>query len=1108
MSCHEKLIAKKKKYDLKKKQMAQLQQQRESEEGTPDYLQTPPQAYDVLRHLQERSNSSTSILSNSPSMRDSIDTTSDVFMQPNKSNSSLSTKDKVLPPPPNIPPSKPSLLSRESFKSTKTDNSLSSAVNSTPTSEYANPIAITNEAENDYSIEEVNDSDDELNKNNTTRKVFDQKQSQVNTPPASSKDQQSKQENAMNGIRLDIVDSSEPTTPRHNRLQPAATFTPQSKESIYNGDFRAHSPTSISKAQFKGKNLLILSPNILASEFNDAPKRAPSPIGSPTYDMVAEYDDSRQASLSAPIDELKLRSGCPSPFAKANRQARVVEASDYAPDNAGGIFLENDNKMEEGFEVIRTPKKLGLQASNINTTSPPPKLPLPVIPSSPVNAEKKTETPTLNNSAKFNYKIESTPKGLGLAGIDYDDKENIYSKQEIENPNASFNSQIQDQTQASNQVSPATPAVTNLESTPGSERDVLDNKQELSRKSSLIRTPKLSLKHKRSISGGSGGISQKFNFFKSNKDEAISEKPRRGSAGSISNGSAYATPSLPRTSPANYPPAFQTNNGFIREHNRSTSDTPFTTVVENKHASDFYKYDSELKSVKTEVHQLDSQKVTLINENKLLKADNENLSEKLKSIQKMIDSERTNYENLSKEIVTLEKRKKDLLEVNQSLSEQNHKLESSIHTSSSLNQFPSNDTSYMSSLGGTTINTGTVLPSQNSSSSLIAGVPYNEMNGPEDHNTETQKATRLKFWRRPKAVPNLVSSNSSVTQAGLQSSMPTQQSNHNHNQAQSQNQNQNAPAQGYGNQHSQNWNNASNAKLSQAYASQAIRPPKNYVNGNTSSGSSSDNGTPGNDSLAVDANKKGLGSFMPKSRSSNILDSFLTGNSNNNSPVVSNDNNDPISLAEIDSAPLFTSSIQKRAEYENEKVPLIITKCIAEVEKRGLDMEGIYRISGGNSAIVAIENAFANLPPNSSKDEKHIRKLEETISVDINAVTSALKRYLRKLPEPLLPYAYYDEYIKVGLSIPTSKPEKRITELRTKVIDRLPPTNRHALHLICKHLDLVNSYSSVNRMTFKNLSVVFAPTLVRDETGEKEMIHMGHRNDITELMLTNYQKLF
>ncbi|KSA00087.1 uncharacterized protein AC631_04169 [Debaryomyces fabryi] len=628
MSCHEKLIAKKKKYDLKRKQIAQLQQQKENEEReVSEYLQTPPQAYDVLRHLQERSNSSTSVLSNTTSARDSIDNASDVFTQPNKSNSSISTKDKVLPPPPSNPPSQPSLFARESFNSTKTDGSLTSTITSrfsTPTSEYANAISNPNGIDNDYSIEEVNDSDDELKKNNTKGQLRPHKDQneQISTPPTSSANESlSPVKNMTNGIRLDIIDSSEPSTPRHNQLEPAATFTPQSKDKPTNGEYRANSPISMSRSNFKGKNLLILSPNHNGEDFFNPSKESHSSIGSPTYDMMSEYDDSRP-TLAAPIDETKVRSGCPSPFAKANRQARVVETNDYSQDNSG-IFLDNEDNREDGYDIIRTPKKLGLSSSTTNTTSPPPKLPLPVIPSSPVKQEVH-ETPTILETAKFNNKLESTPKGLGLAGVDYDEsKDEIrYFKQNNENQSEKPIPLVQSQSQTPNQKSPATPAVTNLETPTIVDKETPESKQELSRKSSLIRTPKLSLKHKRSISGGGGGgISQKFGFFKSNnKDDPISnpEKPRHGSVGSISNGgSAFVTPPLPRTSLTNH--QFQTNNGFIREHNRSTSDTPFTSITDNRYNTDLAKNDSDMRSLKSEVYQLDSQRQMLFNENRALK---------------------------------------------------------------------------------------------------------------------------------------------------------------------------------------------------------------------------------------------------------------------------------------------------------------------------------------------------------------------------------------------------------------------------------------------------------------------------------------------------------
>ena len=198
----------------------------------------------------------------------------------------------------------------------------------------------------------------------------------------------------------------------------------------------------------------------------------------------------------------------------------------------------------------------------------------------------------------------------------------------------------------------------------------------------------------------------------------------------------------------------------------------------------------------------------------------------------------------------------------------------SVNNSSVISKMPSNDTAYTNSIGGTTVgNTPASLPSQNSSSSLIAGAPYNENNYSEEH-TETQKATRLKFWRRPKIAPNLVSSHNTNNLYGLQNSTSTQ------HQIQNNNQNQyTSPVHGQGNQPSQNWNNA-NPKLSQTYSSQAIRPPnsKNYVNVNgINNNNNANNNTNSNDSLTTEGNnKKGISSFMTKSRSTNICPLILS----------------------------------------------------------------------------------------------------------------------------------------------------------------------------------------------------------------------------------------
>jgi hypothetical protein len=319
----------------------------------------------------------------------------------------------------------------------------------------------------------------------------------------------------------------------------------------------------------------------------------------------------------------------------------------------------------------------------------------------------------------------------------------------------------------------------------------------------------------------------------------------------------------------------------------------------------------------------------------------------------------------------------------------------------------------------------------------------------------------LKFWRRPKiGFPQVVPATQESNSNSSSSSNLNNSSSHNGS-------NSNGAGNANGSANTLNFPN-NGSRIPNSYSSQALRIPP--LNGN------------GNNNLSV--NNANVGGKFTKSKSSNILDSILSGDSNQ--------------------VPLFNSSIQRRADYEGNAVPMIVTRCLTEVEKRGLDFEGIYRISGGNSAIVSIENAFASL--SNDPDDKQLSRLDETLSGDIHAVTSALKRYLRKLPEPIIPYVLYDEFIRVSSNTNNSK-ETRVSEL-INVINKLPTANKLTLKVIIKHLQVVNSMRDSNKMGYKNLSVVFAPTLARDETGEREMSDMGFRNDTTELLLNESTQIF
>lgn len=166
---------------------------------------------------------------------------------------------------------------------------------------------------------------------------------------------------------------------------------------------------------------------------------------------------------------------------------------------------------------------------------------------------------------------------------------------------------------------------------------------------------------------------------------------------------------------------------------------------------------------------------------------------------------------------------------------------------------------------------------------------------------------------------------------------------------------------------------------------------------------------------------------------------------------------------------------------EGNAVPYIVTRCFAEVESNGLDVEGIYRKSGSRSQTDAVLDFFAGIGT------------DAPLKADICAVTSAVKQYLRYLDDPVVPFNFYDEFISAGRS--------RDVKALQRVVQSLPTAHRVTILAIVKHLRIVAQHGQRNLMNSHNLAVVFAPTLAHDRTGEKEVVDMQARNDAMELMI-------
>lgn len=175
-------------------------------------------------------------------------------------------------------------------------------------------------------------------------------------------------------------------------------------------------------------------------------------------------------------------------------------------------------------------------------------------------------------------------------------------------------------------------------------------------------------------------------------------------------------------------------------------------------------------------------------------------------------------------------------------------------------------------------------------------------------------------------------------------------------------------------------------------------------------------------------------------------------------------------VAAVAEAPstLFGSDLVERADYERRQIPSVVTRCIEEVELRGMDIEGIYRKTGGSGQVKIIQEGFERTDDYDISDP----------DLDITAVTSVLKQYFRKLPIPLITFEVYDRVLEsicelyppawenTANIIPAITDEKeRCAHLR-KTFNMLPPKHRDCLEFLIFHLARVAVRERENLVCF------------------------------------------
>ncbi|KAM6965600.1 breakpoint cluster region protein [Aplochiton taeniatus] len=163
---------------------------------------------------------------------------------------------------------------------------------------------------------------------------------------------------------------------------------------------------------------------------------------------------------------------------------------------------------------------------------------------------------------------------------------------------------------------------------------------------------------------------------------------------------------------------------------------------------------------------------------------------------------------------------------------------------------------------------------------------------------------------------------------------------------------------------------------------------------------------------------------------------------------------------------VFGVKISAVTKRERSKVPLIVRQCVEEIERRGMEEVGIYRVSGVATDIQALKAAFeAN-----NKDVCVMMR-----DMDVNAIAGTLKLYFRELPEPLFTDDLYPNFAGgIALSDSVAKESCMLNLLLS-----LPEPNLVTFLFLLDHLKRIAENECVNKMSFHNLATVFGPTLLR-----------------------------
>ncbi|XP_031621134.1 unconventional myosin-IXb-like isoform X2 [Contarinia nasturtii] len=201
----------------------------------------------------------------------------------------------------------------------------------------------------------------------------------------------------------------------------------------------------------------------------------------------------------------------------------------------------------------------------------------------------------------------------------------------------------------------------------------------------------------------------------------------------------------------------------------------------------------------------------------------------------------------------------------------------------------------------------------------------------------------------------------------------------------------------------------------------------------------------------------------------------------------------PVSTSGLFAVPLTSLSLCCM-EDNTVKIPVKIEQLIMKIEMHGLYTEGLYRKSGVNSKIKELKVKMAE-----AKGEIDYELY------NVHVLANVLKSFLREMPEPLLTFDRYDDFLRAS---ELSETTDRVSTMMS-LIKKLPAAHHALLERLIFHLALVAQREQFNRMSASSLAIVFAPCVLRTNRivpAQDSLNDIGRQTKCIETLIT--QKMF